>query len=75
MGSVVTEEKDIIHAQYLDLVYSQSDTLYYLIPHAPLMSNDLARPALEAHVDGMVGSITNAKTTSALVQTSEVNLV
>jgi hypothetical protein len=35
MGGVVTEEKAINHAQYLDLVYSQSDTLYDLIPHAP----------------------------------------
>jgi len=47
MGGVVTEEQAIIHAHYLDLVYSQSDTLYDLIPHAPDSSNDLKRPALE----------------------------
>jgi hypothetical protein len=47
MGGVVTEEKAISRAQYLDLVYSQSDTLYDMIPHAPRPSNDLTRPALE----------------------------
>ena len=32
MGGVVTEEQDISYAQYLDLVYSESGTLYDLIP-------------------------------------------
>ena len=35
MGGVVTKEQAISRAQYLDLVYSQYDTLYDLIPHAP----------------------------------------
>jgi hypothetical protein len=35
MGGVVTEEHAISHAQYLDLVYSQTGTLYDLIPNAP----------------------------------------
>jgi hypothetical protein len=34
MGGVVTEEEAIARAQYLDLVYSQSGTLYELIPNA-----------------------------------------
>jgi hypothetical protein len=34
MGGVVTEEEAISRAQYLDLVYSQSGTLYELIPNA-----------------------------------------
>jgi hypothetical protein len=40
MGNVVTEEKAINHAQYLDFVYSQLDTLYDLIPNTPNLSND-----------------------------------
>ena len=32
MGGVVTEEQAINSTQYLDLVYSQSETLYDLIP-------------------------------------------
>ena len=35
MGGVVTEEQAINRSQYLDLVYSQSDTLYDLIRQAP----------------------------------------
>ena len=57
MGGVITEEKVIIHAQYLKLVYSQYGTLYDLIPHAPFPSKDLSIPASESHADGMVGSI------------------
>ena len=34
-GGVVTEEQVIARAQYLDLVYTQSGTLYDKIPDAP----------------------------------------
>ena len=57
MGIIVTEEKAIIHAQYLYLVYSQSKTLYELIPEAPRPSIDPAKPPAETLVDGVVGSI------------------
>jgi hypothetical protein len=40
IGNVVTDEQDISHVQYLDLVYSQSGTLYNLIPNASRPSND-----------------------------------
>jgi hypothetical protein len=40
MGGTITEEQYISHAQYLDLVYSQSDTLYDLIPNAPRPSTN-----------------------------------
>ena len=35
MGGVVTEEQEISRAQYLNLVYSQTGTLYDLLPDAP----------------------------------------
>jgi hypothetical protein len=57
MGGVVTEEQEIIRAQYLDLVYSHFNTLYDLIPNSPHPSNDPSRPTLESHVDGMIGSV------------------
>jgi hypothetical protein len=69
MGNVVTEEKAINHAQYLDLVYSQSGTLYDLIPNAPRPSNDPSRPAPESN------SVPNTTTTFAPAQISEVNMV
>ena len=35
MSGVVTEEDVIRHAQHLDLIYSQSGTLYDIIRNAP----------------------------------------
>lgn len=35
MSGVVTEEDVIRRAQHLDLIYSQSGTLYDIIPNAP----------------------------------------
>ena len=57
MGGVVTEEQAISHAQYLDLVYSQSEMLYDLIPQSPCPSTDTTKPPAETLVDGVVGSI------------------
>ena len=57
MGGVVTKEQAINHAQYLELVYSQSDTHYDLIPHGPQSLNDPSKTTPEAHVDGMIGSM------------------
>ena len=43
MGGVVTKEQAISRAQYLELVYSQSRTLYDLIPQAPHPSTNLGK--------------------------------
>jgi hypothetical protein len=58
MGGVVTEEKVISHAQYLDLVYSQMGTLYDLIPDTPRPStNPTPKPPAASHVvDGVIGT-------------------
>jgi hypothetical protein len=63
MGGVVFSEQAIIRAQYLDLVYSQSGTLYDLIPHAPRPSNNPSKLAPGAHVDGMIGFVQLQSTT------------
>ena len=57
MGGAITEEQAMSWAQYLDLVYSQSGTLYALIPQAPRPSIDPTKPPAEVPVDGIVGSI------------------
>ena len=57
MASAITEEQAISRAQYIDLVYSQSRTLYDLIPQAPRPSTDPAKPPEEVPVVGIVGSI------------------
>jgi hypothetical protein len=56
MGGVVTEEQAISRAQYLDLVYLQMGTLYYLIPDAPRPStNHTPTPPIASHVvDGVI---------------------
>ena len=57
MGSAFMEEQAISRAQYLDLVYSQSRTLYDLIPHSPHPSFDPTKPPTKNPIDDVVGSI------------------
>ena len=57
MGGVITEDQAISRAQYLDLVYSQSGTLYDLIPHAPHPTSDPSRPSTEPPADGILGFV------------------
>jgi hypothetical protein len=58
MGGVVTEEKAIIHAQYLDLIYSQTGTLYDVILNAPCPSTNPTPtpPVASQDVDGVIGT-------------------
>jgi hypothetical protein len=69
MGNIVTKEQAIIHVQYLELVYSESGTLYDLIPNVPHPSNDPSRPTLESSY------VPNTTTTFVASQTSKVNAV
>ena len=68
MGGAVTEEQAISQGQYLDLVYSQSGTLYDLIPQAPRPSTDPAKPPIEVPIDGTVGSIQSPSTAKPVKQ-------
>jgi hypothetical protein len=79
MGGVVTEEKAISHAQYLDFVYSQTRTLYDLLPELPHpnASNTSTTPVVSHAADGVIGtaqvqshatSSTNPKYASSNVQ-------
>jgi hypothetical protein len=65
MGGVVTEEEAITRAQYLDLVYSQSSTLYELIPNTTHPTNDPSKPSSASHADGVIGSIKTQSTTQS----------
>jgi hypothetical protein len=58
MGGVVTKEKAISRARYLDLVYSQMGTLYEFLPELPhpgSSSTSTTPPASHA-VDGVIGT-------------------
>jgi hypothetical protein len=56
MGGVITEEKVISRAQYLDLIYSQMGTLYVLIPDSPSPSTNSTPtpPVASLATDGMI---------------------
>ena len=69
MGGAVTEEQAISRDQYLDLVYSQSGTLYDLIPQAPHPNTDPAKPSAEVPVDGIIGSIQSPSIAKSAKQT------
>ena len=70
MGGAVTKEKDITRSQYLDLVYSQSITLYGLIHQAPHPSMDPTKPPAETFIDGVIGSIQPLSTVKPTKQPS-----
>ena len=55
MGACVTEEHAIACAQYLDLVYTQSDALYGYFPDAPRLGTSSTSPT--PSVDGIIGSV------------------
>jgi hypothetical protein len=58
MSGVVTEEKAISRAQYLDLVYLQTRTLYDLLPDLPRpgTSTTSTAPVASHAADGVIGS-------------------
>jgi hypothetical protein len=74
MGGVITEEEAIAHAQYLDLVYSQSSTLYELIPNSPCTPIDPSKPSSTSHTDGVIGSI-KTQSNSQLIDTANRSVV
>jgi hypothetical protein len=79
MGGIVMEEKAISRAQYLDLVYSQTGTLYDLLPDLPRpnASSTSTTPAASHAADDVTGtaqtqshsiSSTNPKSSSSNVE-------
>jgi hypothetical protein len=70
MGGFVIEEEAITRAQYLEFFYSQSDTLYDLIPNSPHTSIDPSKPYSTTHADGIISSI---KTQSSSQSVSSIN--
>ena len=72
---IVTEEKFIARAQYLDLIYTQSGMLYEKIPNAS-RSNFTVPPQLkDSHAgDSLIGTEkTHQDTASDLAPTSKIN--
>ena len=70
MCGVVTKEHAISRAQYLDFVYSQSRTLYDLIPQDPRPSTNPTKPPAKTSIDEVVGSIQPSSATNPAKQQS-----
>ena len=73
MPDVYSEEQAIVHAQQLELIYSQSRTLQKILPDAPRFMADIAKPKPSPHADGIVGSI-HVNTVNLLKQLQNLSL-
>jgi predicted transcriptional regulator len=72
MSGAVTKEDVIEHSQHLDLIYSQSSTLYDIIPQAPHSSNDQSWPAPGPHVDGVIGYVSSSTVNQVVEQLGQL---
>ena len=75
MSGAVTEEDVIRRAQHLDLIYSQSGTLYDIIPNAPRPSNETPRTTPGAHADGVIGSVSTTSVSQVARQLGQLALI
>lgn len=73
MGGYVTKEQVITRARYLELVYSQSDMLYDLLPNALRPSTDMAssKPMETPPVDGIIGSVAQTSSNASSTSTKQ----
>jgi hypothetical protein len=74
MVGEATEEQAILHAQHLDLIYSQSGTLYDIIPNAPRSSTDPKKPNPGPHVNGVVGFVSHASMNQLVDQMGHMSI-
>jgi len=75
-GGVVTEEQVIACAQYLDLIYTQSSTLYDKIPNAPRPAFTIPPPpsSKDSHDgDGVIGYSSTQTTSRPSSQTLSIS--
>ena len=72
MGGCVIEDQAIPCAHYLDLVYSQSGTLYEMLPDSLRPSSDLASSKFPdvPPVNGIIGSVSQTSTKASSKQRS-----
>ena len=69
---VTIEEEAILRPQQLDLIYAQSRILYEIIPEEPRYTNDLEKPKLKPHDDGVAGSVRTPTVKSLAKQLHEL---
>ena len=72
MSEAVIEEDVIRCSQHLDLIYSQSSTLYDIIRQAPCPSNDKPQTAPGPHADDMIGFVSTTSVSQVARQLGQV---
>jgi hypothetical protein len=65
MGGTVTEEQSIAWVQYLDLVYSQSGTLYDFLLNSTQANTNPSKTLSSSHADGVIGSVKSQSTSQS----------
>jgi hypothetical protein len=63
-----------LHAQHLDLIYSQLGTLYDIIPNSPRSLKDPRKPNPGPHVDGVVGFVSHASINQLVDQMGQMSI-
>ena len=76
-GGIITEEKVISRAQYLDLIYTQSGMLYEKIPNVPRSNFTVPHQLKDSHAkDTLIGTTRTHHTTAPdPTPSSEINFM
>lgn len=75
MSGVVTKEDVTRCAQHLHLIYSQSSSLYDIIPQAPCPSNDKPQSAPGPHVDDMISFVFALTVSQVVIQLIQLAII
>ncbi len=74
LSGEVIEEEVISRAQNLDFVYSQSGTLYNILPNATRSQLELPKPNPRPHDDGIIGSVENISIGKGMNRLGQISL-
>ena len=73
-SGVTNEEEAILKARQLDLIYSQSQILFEIIPKAPMPMQNVEKPKPGPHANGVVGSVKPPTIESLAKQLHELSI-
>jgi len=72
MAMVTTKDQTISRAQHMDLIYSQSCTLYDIIPNVPRTSTNINKKNPWPHDDGVVGFVSHVSVSQIANQMGQI---
>jgi hypothetical protein len=74
MSGVFSEEDAIMRAQQFELIYSQFNLLYNILPDVPRSILDKTRQRVGPHADGIVGSAKTKPTEQLTKQLQQLSI-